>query len=80
MGWTQPKEADALRPPTDWQLHVGIPMTARKELAAVLFLRAHSLQGTIYPSPYKNWIPRYSQMITGKQEREIKQGKDFKVA
>lgn len=59
MGWTQPKEAAALRPPTDWQLHVGIPMTARKELAAILPPRAPSLRGTIYTSPSKTWIPRY---------------------
>lgn len=58
-GWTQPKEAAALRPPTDWQLRVGIPMTARKELAAILPPRAPSLRGTIYTSPSKNWIPRY---------------------
>jgi len=57
--WTQPKEAATLRPPTDWQLHVGIPVTARKELAAVLPPRAPSLQGTIYTSPSKTWIPRY---------------------
>lgn len=58
-GWTQPKEAAALRPPTDWQLHIGIPMTARKELAAILPPRAPSLQGTINTSPSKNWIARY---------------------
>lgn len=57
-GWTQPKEAAVLRPPTDWQLHVGIPIAARKELAAILPPRAPSLRGTIYTSPPKNWIPR----------------------
>lgn len=58
-GWTQPQEAAALRPPTDWQLHIDIPMTARKELAAILPPRAPSLQGTINTSPSKNWIARY---------------------
>lgn len=58
-GWTQCKEAAALCPPTSWQLHVGIPMAAGKELAAVLPPRAPSLQETIYTSPSKNWLPRY---------------------
>ena len=70
-----------LRPPTDWQLRAGIPMTARKELAAILPPRAPSLRGQHTPHLLKTEFPDslFSQAMADRQRREIKQGKEFQV-